>query len=331
MRLVATIPDEALAKALADYLLTRDIATKMIPGPQGVAVWVHREEKVPEAQAETSAFLADPDDPRYQGAARTAEALRKEAAKREREHRRKTINLSGRLNVPSAVRCPVTYGLIFVSIAAAVLTGFGSDDRACRPFLFADYHLELAEGPTVPVEIDGAVVERVVPRPVWTSSGLDAIRRGQLWRLVSPIFLHFGIPHLVFNMIMLYRLGSLIELRKGRWAMLAIVLISAVASNFGEFLWETRGRDEWRIVAFGGMSGVVYALFGYVWMKSDYDPEADMKLPSNTILYMVAWLFFCMTGAIGPIANAAHVVGLGSGIVLGLIPHLWAELRGSGR
>src|SRR5205085_2056774 len=68
------------------------------------------------------------------------------------------------------------------------------------------------------------------------STGLDAIRRGEVWRLVTPILLHFGIAHLVFNMIWLYQLGGLVELRKGHLAMAAIVLASAVVSNLGEYV-----------------------------------------------------------------------------------------------
>jgi GlpG protein len=76
------------------------------------------------------------------------------------------------------------------------------------------------------------------------------------------------------------------------------------------------------------MSGVVYALFGYVWMKSDYDPASDMRLPSKTIFYMVLWLVFCMSGVLGNIANAAHVVGLFAGMLVGLTPHLLADVKG---
>ncbi len=129
-------------------------------------------------------------------------------------------------------------------------------------------------------------------------------------------------------MMWLYQLGGLIELRKGKWKMAGLVLASAIVSNFAEYFWELYRMGPDHYAGFGGMSGVVYALFGYVWMKSDYDHESDMKLPSNTIIYMVLWLFFCMSGAIGPIANAAHVAGLVAGMLIGVMPHLWNDLRG---
>jgi GlpG protein len=68
-----------------------------------------------------------------------------------------------------------------------------------------------------------------------------------------------------------------------------------------------------------GFSGVVYALFGYIWMKGLYEPEQGMIMHPNTITIMIAWLFLCMTGLVGSIANAAHVVGLVVGVMLGLL------------
>jgi GlpG protein len=66
------------------------------------------------------------------------------------------------------------------------------------------------------------------------------------------------------------------------------------------------------------MSGVVYALFGYVWMKGLYEPEQGMILHPSTVQFMLLFLVLCMTGLMGSVANAAHVVGLVTGMLLGL-------------
>ena len=66
---------------------------------------------------------------------------------------------------------------------------------------------------------------------------------------------------------------------------------------------------------------------GFAVLTYDYDPDADIKIPTNTVVWMMMWLVVCMTGAIGPIANAAHVVGLGVGLVVGLTPHLMLDRR----
>jgi GlpG protein len=75
---------------------------------------------------------------------------------------------------------------------------------------------------------------------------------------------------------------------------------------------------------FGGMSGVIYALLGYLWIKHRVRPDTCAPLPSGIMVFMVGWLLLCMTGilelAVGiAVANAAHLAGLISGLVSGLI------------
>ncbi|MGE5607615.1 MAG: rhomboid family intramembrane serine protease, partial [Bacillota bacterium] len=124
----------------------------------------------------------------------------------------------------------------------------------------------------------------------------------QPWRFITPIFLHGNVLHLLFNMLWLVDLGGLIEQRKGTWRLGVLVGVAAILSNWAQYLWAGP--------AFLGMSGVVYALFGYVWMKSRYQPQEQMNLHENTVFIMMAWLVACMTGWLGPVANAAHVGGL---------------------
>ncbi|MDA7859467.1 rhomboid family intramembrane serine protease, partial [Mariniblastus sp.] len=79
------------------------------------------------------------------------------------------------------------------------------------------------------------------------------------------------------------------------------------------------------ISAFGGMSGVVYGLFGFIWMKSTYDPNFGYRLSQSTIIILMGWMFFCMLPAemrqgIGfgsNVANWAHGVGLIVGLAVG--------------
>jgi rhomboid protease GlpG len=144
---------------------------------------------------------------------------------------------------------------------------------------------------------------------------------GEVWRLVTPIFMHFGLQgipifHLLFNMGWLLALGTMIEVRRGSLRLALVVLVASIVSNVAEYLFMDRYLEKYYI--FGGMSGVVYGLFGYVWMKSLYEPEQGMILNPNSVSIMLIWLVLCMTGVLGPIANAAHVGGLIVGIILGV-------------
>ncbi len=159
------------------------------------------------------------------------------------------------------------------------------------------------------------------------SSGLRPIAEGQVWRLWTPMFLHFGVTHLVFNMWALYWFGGLIELRKNPRVLGLLVFFSAPASFVAEYFWDVYQHGPNKFLAVGGMSGVIYALFGYVWMKSDYEPESHLHISSRSVGIMLIWLVLCMTGSLGNIANAAHVSGLVFGMMVALGPHLWNSLR----
>ena len=74
---------------------------------------------------------------------------------------------------------------------------------------------------------------------------------------------------------------------------------------------------------FGGLSGVIYGLFGYAWMKMRFAPELGLGLSRETVLIMLVWFFLCLTGVVGNIANVAHASGLILGLVIGATPRLW--------
>ena len=122
--------------------------------------------------------------------------------------------------------------------------------------------------------------------------------------------------HFVFNGLWLSLLGG--ELKRF-WAQSiysARLSVSAVVSNMGQFVWTGS-------VAFGGMSGVIYALLGYIWIRNLLAPHPILALPKELIGFMLVWLLFCMTGILDfllgvGIANAAHFSGLIVGMLLGL-------------
>lgn len=84
---------------------------------------------------------------------------------------------------------------------------------------------------------------------------------------------------------------------------------------------------EYGVAFFGGMSGVCYALFGYLMAKTLFSPEPGLLIPRDVIISMLVWLVVCMSGFLGPIANTAHVAGLVIGCLIGSTPKLWKLVR----
>lgn len=317
MRQIGTIADEGEAKALGDYLLTLNIPTKIDPSSKGgFAVWVRREDQVERARGELEAFLRDPADVKYQGAALTAKQIRKRAEKLEREHRKNTVELGGRWSHRSADRIPVTLGLVAVSVVVFLMTEAGAGATAVRNRLYVASARIVVDADAIrQAQQAGVDIEPFLRRQTIRSNLLSDLRRGEVWRPITPIFLHFDIWHIVLNMLGFYDLGGLIEMRRGTWRMALLVLVTAIASNLAQYY--VTGSPF-----FGGMSGVVCGLFGFVWMRSRYMPEQGMRVDQNSITFFLVFLAACSLGLVGRIANVAHFTGLGLGMLAGAWPHL---------
>jgi GlpG protein len=302
MRQIGTIPSESDAVRFSDYLLAHGMKNAVEESAAGGwFVWVEDDDHLERAGSELGAFLANPADPRYEQAAQHAEALRAEEERRAHRRRKMFVDVRTRWGQPRQWSVPVTLGLIILSLGVFVLQ-WRDQSRGAVGVVDA---LSITPAARIISTPDG---ERVIPRhdlsPVW---------HGQVWRLVTPIFLHFSIMHVVFNMFWLRDLGAMIESRRGSLFFAILVLVSAVLSNLAQY--EHRGPF------FGGMSGVVYALFGFVWLTGRFNPGAGIGLSPDTVTIMLLWLVLCMTGILGPIANTAHVVGLLIGCAFAAIPH----------
>lgn len=137
----------------------------------------------------------------------------------------------------------------------------------------------------------------------------------QIWRFVTPAFLHFSALHLIFNLMWWWYLAGLVERQLGTSKLLTLLLVGAVIPNLLEFL--LSGPD------FGGLSAVVNTLVGYCWIVGRMKPEGEVKLQDGIFIFMVVWLAIGFSGVLGNnLANAAHL----SGLAIGLL-HGWLDGR----
>lgn len=158
----------------------------------------------------------------------------------------------------------------------------------------------------VPIDIVGG-------KPVFGTLR-ESLSSGQVWRLLSPAFLHFGWMHLLFNMLWLWFFGSQVERRQGRGRFIVLLLATGIGGNLAQY-----GAGT---VLFGGMSGVDFGLMGYVWLMSRRRPKSGFFVPQMLVVLMFGWMVFAMTSVaglfgLGNVANEAHLGGLVVGLVLG--------------
>lgn len=318
MRRIGTVSNEQQAQSLRDYLFTRDIEVQVDEGDDGWNVWVLDEDQLDTARQELEEFQTDPQAQKYAAASAQANARRQARLDEELKARKRHVNMRERWERPIFLRIPVTFALIIASVGVTIATRFGSNHELTNQFYIE--HVDYAAG--------------------LYNTTLPDVRSGQVWRLVTPIFLHMNWMHIIFNMYWLYLLGGMIESARGKWRFLSTVLIIAVASNLVQFWGPAFRLAEWSQLfdepekyfsygpTFGGMSGVIYGLFGYLWMKSRFAPEEGFFVPKQTVVLFIVWAFLCLSGLVGPVANTAHFVGLFTGMAIALAPVLIRNFRG---
>ncbi len=299
MRPLHTWKDEASCHRCAGYLRHQGMECSAEANSTGDwTLWLHAERDLSKGREAVAAFLADPDNPRFTAPTQ----LQRPAAAPASTYLHENVDSVAVPTAPRPGRPSPTMALIIMTVAITLWCSYGAADGIGSRLSGNPAHL------------------RWLTFTPLTRQGLDpdllgSLLSGQVWRLLTPIFIHFTIIHLLFNMLWLYHLGSVIEQRLGGRHLIFLVIVSGILSNAGEFAWQAVGSDQ--IGVFGGFSGVVYALFGYVWIRGRGDPWFGVRLDPTTIAIMMVWFGLCWTGLMGPIANMAHTVGLLCGMAWG--------------
>ncbi|NIB41131.1 rhomboid family intramembrane serine protease [Pseudomaricurvus alkylphenolicus] len=196
-------------------------------------------------------------------------------------------------------RLPVTVVLILLGCAGALLMEF---DRQLQWVGLLTFQ---------PIQ--------VVMGSVTAASLGYGLQEGQWWRLLTPVFLHFGLFHILFNSLWIWEFGRRIELVFGSPRLVWYFLFIGVLSNLVQYIWQGPSL-------FGGLSGVVYGLLGFLWIYHRRNPHPGLFVQPGIIGFMLLWMAMGMFGVVdvfiaGSVANAAHFGGLVAGMLLGaLVP-----------
>jgi len=179
---------------------------------------------------------------------------------------------------------------------------------------------------TWPLDADrlGPVLPWLTIVPISGAGGelqFDSLERvlasGQWWRLVTPIFIHFGLVHLAFNAAVVVEFGRRIERGAGSLALMLLTLSIAIVSNVAQFAL-THGP------LFGGLSGVAYGLVAYVVVRGRFDRTERVWYVNPSFAIAVVAMLLVMSSGVTEwfglhIANTAHWVGLVLGSVAALL------------
>ncbi|QDG33301.1 rhomboid family intramembrane serine protease GlpG [Alteromonas mediterranea] len=135
------------------------------------------------------------------------------------------------------------------------------------------------------------------------------------WRLLGPAFIHFSALHIIFNLLWWAMLGAKIERTLGMSMLLIVFIVSATISNAAQAIFSEPVQGS--LYLFGGLSGVVYAVMGFVWWLGWLRPGWGLSLPNSIVGFMLVWLVLGYADILWVnMANAAHTAGLISGCLL---------------
>lgn len=134
---------------------------------------------------------------------------------------------------------------------------------------------------------------------------------GQWWRLITPVFIHIGLTHIVVNMVTLYFIGMQIEYLFGPGRYLLIYLISGLCGNIASFAFNPDSLSA-------GASTALFGLFGaYLMLGEHFRENVYIRLMARQFLVLV--IFNIGFGFFGNIDLAGHLGGLFGGFLVAYV------------
>ena len=296
MRLLGKINNANEARLAQGLLISRKIGCQLEGAGDSWELWALNEDQLLEARTLFQQFLADPFKEQYAPLALQAEEMIAAAlAQQQKENAEAARRVREAVAVFSDRPTPLSWAVIGICAALWLLQT-----------VFPD---------VLPVLYDAL---KIAPL---REDSLNAVMNGQIWRLFTPALLHapvtlpngefvmFNILHIFFNLLWMKDLAPLIEKRHGAWYLLALLLVVAGGGNLVQYFW---GGPN-----FLGLSGVVYGLLGFLWMRGRTDPDYAIQLNGSIVFFMLVWLVLCLFTS--GMANGCHLGGLAIGAAWGAL------------
>jgi len=312
MRSLGQIDGRKPTEQFVAFLLTQKIKTH-IEGVEGKPdcweVWVRNEDQMPEARKQLFAFKQNPTDGRYESAMKEATRLL-ESEQKAKQTAARNIQRMDTSRTPRLARGPIP-PLTLTLVILAIIVSFASNFMDLKAIKNNKW------GEVVVNELS------FVEPAAWsrTKDPAASLKRGELWRVITPIFMHGSMLHLAFNMFMLVSLGRMTERIQGTPKFAVFVLMLAVFPNLLQGLMPVSlGGTPF----FVGISGVVYGLFGYIWIRSSLHPEMGVLIPMPMVVVVLGLIVLGFAAGMSEaeiattwrLANFCHLGGLLVGIAV---------------
>lgn len=148
---------------------------------------------------------------------------------------------------------------------------------------------------------------------------VPAVLDGEYFRLLIAVFMHFGIQHLVNNMLILFVFGNFMEKAMGKWRYLLFYLVCGVGVNLvqvGWYLLESRFRNP-EVIVSAGASGAIFGIAGgllYIILRNRGRLE-NLKTRQMALMIIIS-LYLGFRSA--ETNNLAHIAGVVVGFIMAI-------------
>ncbi len=146
-----------------------------------------------------------------------------------------------------------------------------------------------------------------------------SVAQGELWRLVTPIFMHVTAGHFIFNSFSLVLFGPALEKLLGKWRFIGIYLLSGILANIATYY---LGGLSYSLHL--GASGAIFGLFGVYLYMSFYRKDLIDRDNSQVVMTIIV-IGLIMTFVNVRINIYAHIFGFIAGAALA--PIFLAKVR----
>ena len=346
MRKLISYPAEPLlAQKLHAWLAVNQIDARCKQVGEEWEIWVLDEDQLLTAQELTATFNTNPDDAQFATVLNEANKIEveknkqqkarlKEANKIERQQQRRYSRSAKSLTRSIILLCSVLFGasLVFqTSDSYFIHESLGVVRTTSVNESYRERILSLQQSEGLPPETAKTNVDKMLSSS-YNSLLLEDIKRGQIWRMVTPIFLHqsgaslSSFLHIFFNMYWLFALGLGLERLFGAGNFVLLILFTGIVSILLPAIAPADGI--FGLTALGGapvvgFSGVIYGLIGFGWIKMKMQPHLGTIIPSFVFIFMMIWLGIGLVspegGFFGAISHLAHAAGLLAGIAFGYV------------
>ncbi len=187
-------------------------------------------------------------------------------------------------------RTPVTLIIAAVSVAMELVSSF---DPSWRDYFYMDLKLGILS-------------------TIWT---------GAWWQPFTSSLLHGNLLHMGFNVAWLIAFGAVLEARFGWWRYLLLLVLLAYVTMLPQFVIPNFDAPVNAQRGAVGLSGIMYGLFGLLWMGRRWHREFYLVCDDTTVKLPIGWFFFCIAATytgVMPVANIAHGAGIVFGVIYGL-------------